>query len=185
SGVPVTHRMITSAAPASAFRLGVVVAPAATRSSTGWFPGCSKRIIEWPRLTILLAMPWPISPMPIMPIFSMFASLGSGDVDAMILRVSRSVCSPAQYAGKLEGRQQGRTNMKSFGGAPMSEWLTVEVVDRIQVMTINRPQARNAVNLETAQAIADALDILDTSDQVDLGILTGAAQTFCSGMDLK
>ena len=67
----------------------------------------------------------------------------------------------------------------------MSEWLTVEVVDRIQVMTINRPQARNAVNLETAQAIADALDILDTSDQVDLGILTGAAQTFCSGMDLK
>lgn len=67
----------------------------------------------------------------------------------------------------------------------MSECLNVEIIDRIQVMTINRPQARNAVNLETAQAIAQALDELDASDQVDLGVLTGAAQTFCSGMDLK
>lgn len=67
----------------------------------------------------------------------------------------------------------------------MSEVLNVQVVDRIQIMTINRPQARNAVNLETAQAIADALDTLDASDEIDLGILTGANQTFCSGMDLK
>lgn len=67
----------------------------------------------------------------------------------------------------------------------MSEWLTVEIVDRIQVMTINRPQARNAVNLETAQAISEALDALDASDQADLGILTGAGGNFCSGMDLK
>ncbi|MDN5843118.1 MAG: crotonase/enoyl-CoA hydratase family protein [Alcaligenaceae bacterium] len=67
----------------------------------------------------------------------------------------------------------------------MSGCLNVEIIDRIQVMTINRPQARNAVNLETAEAIAEALDALDASDDVDLGILTGAAQTFCSGMDLK
>lgn len=67
----------------------------------------------------------------------------------------------------------------------MNEMLDVQIVDRIQVMTINRPQARNAINLETAQAIAAAMDALDASDDVDLGILTGAGQTFCSGMDLK
>jgi enoyl-CoA hydratase len=67
----------------------------------------------------------------------------------------------------------------------MSEVLDVRVVDGIQIMTINRPEARNAINLETAQAIAAAMDALDASDQLVLGILTGAGQTFCSGMDLK
>ncbi|MBV6273548.1 crotonase/enoyl-CoA hydratase family protein [Alcaligenaceae bacterium CGII-47] len=67
----------------------------------------------------------------------------------------------------------------------MSDVLEVRVVDRIQIMTINRPQARNAIDLETAQAIAAAMDTLDASDEVDLGVLTGAGQTFCSGMDLK
>lgn len=67
----------------------------------------------------------------------------------------------------------------------MSDVLEVRIVDRIQVMTINRPQARNAINLETAQAIAAAMDALDAGDDADLGILTGAGQTFCSGMDLK
>lgn len=67
----------------------------------------------------------------------------------------------------------------------MSDVLDVQIVDRIQIMTINRPKARNAINLETAQAIAAAMDALDASDEVDLGVLTGAGQNFCSGMDLK
>src|SRR5690606_4005756 len=49
----------------------------------------------------------------------------------------------------------------------------------------NRPEARNALNYETAQALAAALDHLDSDDGVAIGILTGTGNTFCSGMDLK
>ena len=52
------------------------------------------------------------------------------------------------------------------------------------VMTLNRPEKRNAVNAALARAIADALTTLDSDDALRVGILTGAGQTFCSGMDL-
>ena len=67
----------------------------------------------------------------------------------------------------------------------MSELVKVEVVGRVQVITINRPQARNAINYEAAHELADALDRLDADDNIAIGILTGAGNTFCSGMDLK
>lgn len=52
-------------------------------------------------------------------------------------------------------------------------------------MCLNRPQARNAINLQTAQALAAALDRLDAEPDLHLGILTGAGGHFCAGMDLK
>jgi enoyl-CoA hydratase len=55
----------------------------------------------------------------------------------------------------------------------------------VLVITINRPQARNAVNQAVAEGIAAALDRLDSSDDLRIAILTGAGGTFCSGMDLK
>ena len=67
----------------------------------------------------------------------------------------------------------------------MSDLITVEVTDGIQIITINRPEAKNAINLETAQAMAAALDQLDSRDDVRIGILTGGGGTFSSGMDLK
>lgn len=67
----------------------------------------------------------------------------------------------------------------------MSELVKVEVVEQVLVITLNRPQARNAINFETAQELAAALDRLDADDSLAIGILTGAANTFCSGMDLK
>ncbi|MBV7481478.1 crotonase/enoyl-CoA hydratase family protein [Bordetella sp. BOR01] len=67
----------------------------------------------------------------------------------------------------------------------MSELINVEVVDGIQIITINRPEAKNAINMEAAQAMAAALDQLDSRDDVRIGILTGAGNTFSSGMDLK
>ena len=67
----------------------------------------------------------------------------------------------------------------------MSELVKTEVVEQILVMTLNRPQARNAINYETAQELAAALDRLDADDGLVIGILTGANNTFCSGMDLK
>lgn len=67
----------------------------------------------------------------------------------------------------------------------MAELVKTTIADRVMVITINRPEARNAVNMEAAQALAAALDILDASDDVTVGILTGAENTFSSGMDLK
>lgn len=55
----------------------------------------------------------------------------------------------------------------------------------ILTITINRPQARNAMTAAAAQLIADALDQLDREDALRIGILTGTGGTFCSGMDLK
>jgi len=67
----------------------------------------------------------------------------------------------------------------------MSELIKVDVADGIQIITVNRPEAKNAINLQTAQALAAALDQLDQRDDVRIGILTGAGGTFSSGMDLK
>lgn len=56
--------------------------------------------------------------------------------------------------------------------------------DGVLVITINRPEVRNAVNGAVAQGIAEALDTLDADGDLQLGILTGAGGFFCAGMDL-
>jgi enoyl-CoA hydratase len=55
----------------------------------------------------------------------------------------------------------------------------------VAVITINRPERRNAIDRATAQAIADALDRVDDEDEVRVAIITGAGGTFSAGMDLK
>lgn len=67
----------------------------------------------------------------------------------------------------------------------MSKSVTVETRDKIRIITISRPEARNAINFETAHEIAAALDDFDADPDAFVGILTGANNTFCSGMDLK
>ena len=54
----------------------------------------------------------------------------------------------------------------------------------VLVLTLNRPQRRNAVNAALARAIADALETLDADEELRVGVLTGADRTFSSGMDL-
>jgi enoyl-CoA hydratase len=61
----------------------------------------------------------------------------------------------------------------------------VERDGRIQIITLNRPDARNAVNRGLAEGIANALDALDADDDLSVGVLTGAGSGFCAGMDLK
>lgn len=63
--------------------------------------------------------------------------------------------------------------------------VTTDLQDGVLVITINRPAARNAINAETAAGISAALDRLDGEDEIRVGILTGAGNTFCAGMDLK
>jgi enoyl-CoA hydratase len=55
----------------------------------------------------------------------------------------------------------------------------------VLVITLNRPDARNAVNGALAEGIAAALDELDGDDALRVGVLTGAGKGFSSGMDLK
>jgi enoyl-CoA hydratase len=55
----------------------------------------------------------------------------------------------------------------------------------VLTITLNRPQARNAVNQAVAEGVAAALDRLDAEDGLRIGIVTGAGGTFCAGMDLK
>ena len=56
---------------------------------------------------------------------------------------------------------------------------------RVLLITINRPDQRNAVNAAVANGIAAALDQLDGDPELSLGVITGAGKGFCAGMDLK
>jgi len=60
-----------------------------------------------------------------------------------------------------------------------------EAGDGVLLIALNRPEARNAVNLAVAEGVAAALDALDADDALQAGILTGAGGAFCAGMDLK
>jgi enoyl-CoA hydratase len=57
--------------------------------------------------------------------------------------------------------------------------------ERVLLITINRPDQRNAVNAAVAEGIAAALDQLDANSELSVGVLTGAGKGFSSGMDLK
>src|SRR5690606_6991681 len=63
--------------------------------------------------------------------------------------------------------------------------LIVEVKDGVQIMTLNRPEAKNAATLAMSQAMVEALAELDRRDDIRIGIITGAGGTFCAGMDRK
>jgi enoyl-CoA hydratase len=60
-----------------------------------------------------------------------------------------------------------------------------DFADRIAVITINRPEARNAIDLVTAEAIAAAVDEFEARDDLTVAILTGAGGSFCAGLDFK
>ena len=57
--------------------------------------------------------------------------------------------------------------------------------DAVFVITLDRPEARNAVDRPTAQALADSFRVFDADDALSVAILTGAGGTFCAGADLK
>jgi len=54
----------------------------------------------------------------------------------------------------------------------------------VLLITLNRPEVRNAVNAAVAQGVGDALDELDADPELSVGVLTGAGGFFCAGMDL-
>src|SRR2546426_9505622 len=56
--------------------------------------------------------------------------------------------------------------------------------ENVLLITLNRPEVRNAVNAALAAGVAGALDQLDEDDSLSVGVLTGAGGFFCAGMDL-
>ena len=56
---------------------------------------------------------------------------------------------------------------------------------RILIVTINRPEAKNACNAAVSHGLAAAMDTLDDDPGLSVGIVTGAGGSFCAGMDLK
>ena len=67
----------------------------------------------------------------------------------------------------------------------MTESVLVERRGGVQVITINRPEAKNALDAAVARGVCDAVDELDNDPELRVGVLTGAGGTFSSGMDLK
>ncbi len=60
-----------------------------------------------------------------------------------------------------------------------------ERIGRVEVLRLNRPEARNAVNGDLAQAMEAALDDLEGDDEVWAVVITGQGEVFCAGADLK
>ena len=65
-----------------------------------------------------------------------------------------------------------------------TEHCIVERDGGVVIMTLNRPEKKNALSPSMLVGLVDAYDYIDTHDDVSCGILTGAGGTFCSGMDL-
>ncbi|HMF03713.1 MAG TPA: enoyl-CoA hydratase [Acidimicrobiia bacterium] len=67
----------------------------------------------------------------------------------------------------------------------MSETVLSETADRVSTVTLNRPDARNAMNTELQRDLAIALAAAESDDGVDVVVLTGADPAFCAGLDLR
>ncbi len=63
--------------------------------------------------------------------------------------------------------------------------LLIENRGAVRILSMNRPEKRNALNFELAQGLLDALRAADADDAVGAIVLTGAGQGFCAGADLS
>ena len=67
----------------------------------------------------------------------------------------------------------------------MTDLVLVETAHRVRTVTLNRPEARNALDSALQRASAQALVAADEDDEVDVVILTGTDPAFCAGLDLR
>src|SRR5258706_7554707 len=63
--------------------------------------------------------------------------------------------------------------------------LRVETKDKIAKVVLNRPEKKNAMNPQLHQDMTEALEKLRYDDDAAVGVITGAGNSFCAGMDLK
>jgi len=67
----------------------------------------------------------------------------------------------------------------------MTDLVLLDVSDRVATITLNRPEARNALNGDLLEALTLTLAATDADDAVDVLVITGADPAFCAGLDLK
>lgn len=67
----------------------------------------------------------------------------------------------------------------------MANSVLLEVSNGVALVTLNRPDARNALNVEMLGALSTTLASVERNDDIDVAILTGAGSAFCAGLDLK
>ena len=67
----------------------------------------------------------------------------------------------------------------------MTDTILTERRDRVLIITMNRPEAKNAINGALANGLSAAIEELNPDPGVSAAVLTGAGGAFCSGMDLK
>ena len=79
------------------------------------------------------------------------------------------------------------TTTKTADGAsePWGKTVVVEFEDGIAWVTMNRPEKKNAINVEMAQEMAQVVDALEVDERCGVLVLTGAGDSFSAGMDLK
>ena len=85
----------------------------------------------------------------------------------------------------------GRIDSASMSAEPAAGGITVsepalitEKRGHVVTLTMNRPEAKNAINPEMLCRLADAWDAIDGDDEVRVAILTGSSGAFCAGADL-
>jgi enoyl-CoA hydratase len=67
----------------------------------------------------------------------------------------------------------------------MADVVLYEVAERIATITLNRPEARNALSSQVLRDLRAAIERANADDAVDVIVLTGADPAFCAGLDLK
>lgn len=67
----------------------------------------------------------------------------------------------------------------------MSDSVLTEQIGRVLLITINRPEARNAIDHDAAARLVETARALSSDDSLSAGVITGAGSSFCAGMDLK
>src|SRR5690242_9006134 len=68
---------------------------------------------------------------------------------------------------------------------PDDDVVLTDISERVAVVTLNRPEARNALNRAVRRRLPAVMNELEANDDVDVIILTGTDPAFCAGVDLK
>ena len=67
----------------------------------------------------------------------------------------------------------------------MTDLVLLDVADRVATITLNRPEARNALNGDLLESLTRTVADCDGNEDVDVLVITGADPAFCAGLDLK
>src|ERR1700755_107896 len=100
-----------------------------------------------------------------------------------IFRATDPKLERVTFPDKSDARMEGRRSPVSESGKKADA--IIEQRGHTLILTLNRPEARNALSTEMLSIMAEAWDRVDNDPQIRSCILTGAGGSFCAGMDLK